>query len=294
MVKGAGCLIALIFLTGCVGMKQERIPRGDENVVQPMRVMTFNIRYNNPGDGVNAWPNRKEKVASMIRLHDADLIGVQEALKDMLDELDALLPAYTWLGVGRTDGKEAGEYSAILYRKSRFEVLDQGTFWLSETPTVPGSKSWDAAIERIATWARFRDRTTGQVFYHFNTHYDHIGVQAREESSRLLKRRINEIAGDTPVVLTGDFNVERSAAAYQVLVNGAEALQDVHDRSALPHHGPTSTWNAFKAIEPGRWIDFIFVRGPVAVGQHAVLSDTWDGLFPSDHLPVLAEISWTP
>jgi endonuclease/exonuclease/phosphatase family metal-dependent hydrolase len=281
----------VLLLTGCVGVRHEHKPAAEDTV---LRVMTFNIRYNNPGDGVNAWPHRKEKVASMIRLHDADLIGVQEALKDMLDELDALLPAYTWLGVGRTDGKEAGEYSAILYRKSRFEVLDQGTFWLSETPAVPGSKSWDAAIERIATWAQFRDRTTGQVFYHFNTHYDHIGVQAREESSRLLKRRIAEIAGDTPVVLTGDFNVERSAAAYQVLVGGAEALRDVHDHSALPHHGPTSTWNAFTAIEPGRWIDFIFVRGPVAVGQHAVLSDTWDGLFPSDHLPVLAEISWMP
>lgn len=292
MMKGMVCVLMLVLVVGCSGTKQA--PREAAGETDPLRVMTFNIRYNNPGDGEHAWPHRKEKVASMIRLHDADLIGVQEALKDMLEELDALLPAYTWFGVGRADGKEAGEYSAILYRKDRFALLDQGTFWLSETPAVPGSKSWDAAIERIATWGQFRDRTTGQVFYHFNTHYDHVGVQAREESSRLLLRRIREIAGDTPVVLTGDFNVERSAAAYQVLVNEIGALRDVHDLSRYPHHGPTSTWNGFKAIEPGRWIDFIFVRGRAAVGQHAVLSDTWDGLFPSDHLPVLAEISWLP
>ncbi|HMB90063.1 MAG TPA: endonuclease/exonuclease/phosphatase family protein [Rhodothermales bacterium] len=293
MRKKRGFLVALIFLMGCAGTKQGRMTEAGE-AATPLRVMTFNIRYNNPGDGVNAWPNRKDKVASMIRLHGADLIGLQEVLKDMLDELDALLPEYNWLGVGRADGQETGEYSAILYRKSRFEVLDQGTFWLSETPEVPGSKSWDAAIERIATWAQFRDRITGEVFYHFNTHYDHIGEQAREESSLLLKRRIAEIAKEAPAVLTGDFNVEHSAAAYQALVTGAGALQDVHDVSTFPHHGPTSTWNGFDAIEPGRWIDFIFVRGPVVVGQHAVLSDTWDGLFPSDHLPVLTEISWTP
>ncbi len=263
-----------------------------DSAARYLRVMSFNIRYDNPGDSLDAWPYRVDKVAGVIRFHHADLVGVQEALKGMLDDLQAALPAFGWFGVGRADGQQAGEYSAILYRKDRFEVLDHGTFWLSETPDVPGSKGWDAAIERIATWGRLRDRTTGRVFFHVNTHFDHVGVQAREESARLLRRRLGALAEDAPVVLTGDFNTEDTTAPYRILTTGAQPFADARDHSIHGHLGPNSTWNGFREIEPGRRIDFIFVRGLVTVLQHGILADQWDGgRFPSDHLPVLAEIT---
>jgi endonuclease/exonuclease/phosphatase family metal-dependent hydrolase len=257
----------------------------------PLRVMTFNIRLNLASDGPNAWPHRKEAVASMIRFHRADLIGVQEALPDQLRDLDALLPQLGRFGVGRTADR-SGEHSAIFYRQDRFDVLAQDTFWLSETPDVPGVKGWDAAYERIVTWGKIRDRLTGTTFFHFNTHFDHIGQQARRESARLLAAKIAEIAGNTaPVIVTGDFNDVVDSDAYRILT--AAGLRDAFTTARAPHHGPTSTWNAFRAIEPGRRIDFIFVRGDAAVLQHAILSDTFDGRFPSDHLPVVVDVGLT-
>ena len=256
--------------------------------VKHIRVMTFNIRYDEPRDGANAWPNRKELVAGMIRFHNADLVGVQEALKGQIDDLEKLLPEYSWLGVGRGDGKNGGEYSAIFYRKLRFKSLESSTFWLSETPNVPGA-GWDAALPRIVTWAKFRDLTTGKVFFHFNTHFDHRGVKARTESARLMLSRIGQMAAASPVVVTGDFNFTESADGYKLLT-GKSALRDARYISQHGHHGPTSTFNEFKALVPDKKIDYVFVKGNIRVVQHGVLSDTWDGRFPSDHLPVLAEV----
>ena len=262
-----------------------------------IRVMTFNIRYDEPRDNENAWPNRKKLVASMIRFHHADLIGVQEALKRQLDDLDVLLPEYSWVGVGRADGKAGGEFSAILYRKSRFTSLGSSTFWLSETPNVP-SKGWDASYPRIVTWVKLKDTKTGKVFFHFNTHFDHRGVLARKESARLLLDRIRQTVADLPVVVTGDFNFTESSDGYQLLtdknseksVSSHLALRDTRYASQHDHHGPTSTFNEFKALVPGMKIDYVFVKGRIRVLQHGAASDTWDGRFPSDHLPVLAEI----
>lgn len=259
--------------------------------------MTFNIRYDEPRDGVNAWPKRKEIVASMIRFHKADLVGVQEALKRQMDDLEALLPEFAWIGVGRGDGKTAGEYSAIFYRKARFKSLESATFWLSETPNVP-STGWDASLARIVTWAKLQDLTTGKIFFLFNTHFDHRGVVARKESARLLLSRVNQMAPDLPVVVTGDFNFTEDADGYQILIgknpqesaNPKAILRDTRYVSQHGHHGPTSTFNEFKALVPGKKIDYVFVKGNIRVIQHGVLSDTWDGRFPSDHAPVLAEI----
>ncbi len=259
--------------------------------------MTFNIRYDEPRDNTNAWPNRKQMVTSMIRFHNADLVGVQEALKRQLDDLEALLPEYSWIGVGRSDGKISGEYSAIFYRKSRFQSLESSTFWLSETPNVP-STGWDAALPRIVTWAKFKDITTGKIFFHFNTHFDHRGEVARTESARLLLNRISQLAPDLPVVVTGDFNFTESADGYHVLtgknpgssIKSKSVLRDARYISKHGHHGPTSTFNEFKALVPDRKIDYVFVKGNIRAIQHGVLSDTWDGRFPSDHFPVLAEI----
>jgi endonuclease/exonuclease/phosphatase family metal-dependent hydrolase len=271
-------------------------PRAVAASAPPLRVMTFNIRYDNPRDGVNSWPNRKDWVASLVRFHGADVVGVQEALAHMLTDLDARLPGFARVGVGRTDGRTKGEFSAILYRTDRLALLDSGTFWLSPTPQIVGSKGWDAAIERVATWARFRDRVTGCSHLHLNTHFDHMGEQARQESARLIRRRLSSLANGLPVVMTGDLNADPSSAPYRILSRDtiADALSPLADGFLVSrggHYGPTSSWTAFRAIEPGRRIDYILVSAPVAVLTHGILPDSWDGRFPSDHLPVLASVS---
>jgi len=263
---------------------------------EPLRVMSFNIRYDNPADGADAWPARRAKAASMVRFHRADVAGLQEALPGQIADLEAALPDYGWFGSGRS-AEGDGEHCAVLFRKARLEVLAQGTFWLSETPEAAGSRSWDAALPRIVTWGRLRDRRDGAVFHLFNTHFDHVGETARRESARLLLRKVAGIAGpDGPVIVTGDFNATPDSEPYRILTARGEAgepagLADAKGASTCPHHGPTSTWNGFKAIEAGRRIDFILVRPPVGVLQHGILSDTFDGRFPSDHLPVIAEVT---
>lgn len=270
--------LSLLLLVSCA-----TAPVGDG----PFRVMTFNIRLNLASDGPNAWPHRREAVASLIRFHDADLLGVQEALPDQLRDLDERLPGFGRAGSGR-DADRGGEACAIFYRRARFELLDEETFWLSETPRVAGSKGWDAAYPRIVTRARLRDRATGMVFQYFNTHFDHVGVVARRESARLLAERLSAVR--EPVVVTGDFNDVVTSDAYRILTGAG--LRDALLASKTPHHGPLSTWNAFRAIEPGRRIDFVFVRGAIDVLRHAILSETLeDGRFPSDHLPVVAELA---
>jgi endonuclease/exonuclease/phosphatase family metal-dependent hydrolase len=261
----------------------------------PLRVMTFNLRYDTPSDGANAWPHRRDWVAALIRFHAPDAIGVQEALAQMLTDLDARLPGFARVGVGRADGRADGEFSAILYRTDRLELLGSGTFWLSPTPEVAGSKGWDTAIERIATWARFRDRRTGCRHLHLNTHFDHVGEQARQESARLIRRRAAALAGGLPVVVTGDLNADPASVPYRILTRDtiADATPPLRDAMVVSrdgHYGPTSTWTEFRAIEPGRRIDYVLVSPQVRVLKHAILPDSWDNRFPSDHLPVLAAV----
>ena len=262
---------------------------------EPLRVMSFNLRLDTPKDGANAWPHRRDWVASLLRYHAPDALGVQEAFAHMLRELDERLPGYARVGVGRTDGREGGEFSAILYRTDRLEALESGTFWLSPTPEVPGSMGWDAAFERVATWARFRDRRTGCRFLHLNTHLDHRGEEARRESARLIRRRLAELADGLPIVVTGDLNTRPETVPYRLftadtLAGAVPPLRDAFHASRGGHYGPTSTWTAFTAIDPGRRIDFVLVSGEVDVRMHAILPDAWDGRFPSDHLPVAADV----
>lgn len=259
----------------------------------PLRVMSFNIRFDNPDDGENAWPNRKEFAASTIRLYQADVVGVQEALLHQLDDLTDLLPGFSWTGTGRNEGG-GGEYSAILFRENRLELLDNDTFWLSKTPNVPGSKSWDAALPRIVTWAKFRDVNTEEEFVVLNTHFDHIGEEARVESAKQIINTIPDIAEGLPVVLMGDLNTTENDEPYSVLAestlsDGRELLDGFY-HSVHGHHGPASTWTGFSEIVPNRRIDYIFVGDDVTISQHAILADSMNGLFPSDHLPVMAEI----
>lgn len=255
-----------------------------------LRVMTFNIRYNEPRDGVNAWPNRKQKVVDVIRFHKADLVGVQEAQIGQLEDLEKRLPSFAWCGVGRTDGKRDGEFSAILYRKERFRLLECKTIWLSETPDTAGSKGWDAAFPRIVTWAKFRDSVSKKTFYHFNTHFDHLGLKARFESAKMIIGQIRNASGGTQSILTGDLNVKDDTEAYKTLVAPESGLRDARYVSLNGHFGGTSTFNGFKEMQPAMKIDYIFVTSGITVFEHGILSDNWDGLWASDHLPVLAEV----
>ena len=256
---------------------------------QPLHVMSFYIRLNTASDSLNAWPHRKDFVASQILFHDAHIVGVQEALHNQMVDLAERLKGYKYVGVGRDDGKEKGEYSAIYYDTARLQVLKSETFWLSQTPTVPGSKSWDAAITRVVTWAQLRDKKTGKTFYTFNTHFDHMGKVARAESARLLKQKVKDIAGSSPVIITGDFNAVPTDEPIQVLLSAPDVFTNAKAVSATPHYGPTGTFTGFQQKETGNDpIDYIFIKNGVKVLKHATLSQTWGGRFSSDHFPVLA------
>ncbi len=269
----------------------------NDDIDRSIRTMTFNIKYNSERDGVNAWPHRKEFAASMIQFHHADLIGLQEALLGQLEDLAVSLPNYSWFGVGREDGAMEGEFMAIFYLKERFEVLENATFWLSENPDIPG-KGWDSDHNRVVTWGKFKDKRTGKIFYNFNTHFDHRGEIARKESAKLLLEKIKEIAENSDVVVTGDFNFLPSSIPYKILTDDTKKeielkLVDTKIVSFYPHHGPTGTFTGFdlsKLANNSKEIDYIFIKGGMKVLSHGTLSDTFDGVFPSDHMPVLAEI----
>jgi endonuclease/exonuclease/phosphatase family metal-dependent hydrolase len=256
---------------------------------EPMVVMSYNIRFDNPGDGENAWLKRKDFLINQIMFHEADLVGVQEALVNQLKDMDkGLQGAYGRVGVGRDDGKEAGEFSAIFYSKARFKLVKSGTFWLSPTPDTP-SKGWDAAIVRVCTWAELEDRKTKKRFAFFNTHFDHVGQEAREKSAQLIVQKIKEIAKDLPVVMTGDFNANPENPAYQTI---AKALGDSKLKSVMPPFGPEGTFQAFDYNHPAdNRIDYVFVSSHWKVWKYGVLSDAINKRFPSDHFPVLAKIS---
>lgn len=260
---------------------------------QQINVMSLNIRLNTPSDSLNAWPYRKDKLASQVLFHEVHLLGVQEALHNQMVDLEERLPRFKYVGVGREDGKEKGEYSAIFYDTSKLQVLSTETSWLSQTPDVPGSKSWDAAITRIVTWAKFREKKSGKIFFAFNTHFDHIGKVARRESAHIILRTVKEIAGNVPAVITGDFNAVPTDEPIQVITNKNDALHLVNaiEKTLTPHYGPTGTFTGFRQKEVNdQPIDYIFLKGKWKVLKHATLSQSWDGRFASDHFAVLATI----
>lgn len=256
---------------------------------QPITFLTYNIRFDNPADGADVWPERRDFLAAQIRFHAPDVFGIQEGLHHQVEFLQRAFPAYDRIGVGRDDGREGGEYAALFYRRDRFRALESGTFWLSPTPDTP-SRGWDAALPRICTFALLRDSLTGQQIWVFNTHFDHVGAEARRAAAELIVQKIKEknTAG-YPAVIMGDLNAEPAEPPIAIL---KKALADARDISAEPPFGPEGTFNGFKFHEPvTRRIDYIFAGGPtLKVLKYAVLSDSRDCHYPSDHLPVLARL----
>ncbi|MFS0490411.1 endonuclease/exonuclease/phosphatase family protein [Leadbetterella byssophila] len=254
---------------------------------QNLKISSYNIRMNRANDGVNNWNLRKDKVNELIRYHDFDIVGVQEAFKDQLDDM-LRMKEYAYTGSGREDGKSAGEHSAILYKTSRFKLLKSGDFWYSETPDVPG-KGWDArCCNRICSWARFKDLVTKKEFYVFNSHFDHEGVEARRNSGKLLVAKMKEIAGKLPVIAMGDLN---STPDTEQVVYISQHYNDTFNASEMPPYGPIGTFNAFKydAALKDR-IDYIFVSEHFKVKKYATLTDSYQQKFPSDHLPVVVDL----
>jgi len=248
---------------------------------------TYNLRLNTPDDGPNAWPQRRDAVRALIAYHQIDLLGTQEGLMDQIEDL-AAMPGFAYVGVGRDDGKRAGEHSAIFYRTDRFELLAHGDFWLSETPTIPG-KGWDATCcNRIASWAKLRERHARQVFFVFSVHFDHQGVVARRESAHLMLREMRAIAGDNPVLCVGDFNATPESEPITIM---SAALRDARQISQTPPYGPVGTFNDFKIDAPLKdRIDYVFLGPRWQVLRYGVLTDSRAGRFPSDHLPVVVRL----
>jgi endonuclease/exonuclease/phosphatase family metal-dependent hydrolase len=266
------------------------------HAADPLRVMSFNVRYGTAKDGDDSWPRRTELFFSTIAAYGPDLIGFQEVVAIQHDALTEKLTDYAFTGVAREDGARKGEWALIGYRKSRFTAVASGNFWLSETPEVIGSKSWDAALMRICSWVRLRETATGKEFVFANTHFDHKGVVARQEASKLISKRLPLIAGNLPALLTGDLNINEDNPAYAVLVKpttaGAihwiDSFREVHPKRT----DDEVSFHGFKGGTKGSRIDFIFHTDHFTATEAAIDRTAKDGHYPSDHYPVTAVIKW--
>jgi endonuclease/exonuclease/phosphatase family metal-dependent hydrolase len=253
----------------------------------PINVATYNLRLNTPTDGSNVWGLRKEAVKALIRYHEFDLFGTQEAQPEQIHDLETLTE-FTHVGVGRDDGKNAGEHSAIFFRHTRFELLTHGDFWLSETPDKP-SKGWDArCCNRLATWVRLRDKISRKTLLAVSVHFDHEGQVAQRESSKLLLRWLKNQEASDAIITLGDFN---STPDSEPIATMKTVMRDARTISITPPYGPPATFNDFKfGIAPDKLIDFIFFGPNIRVLKYAVLTDSDGQRYPSDHFPVLARI----
>ncbi|HXW03890.1 MAG TPA: endonuclease/exonuclease/phosphatase family protein [Vicinamibacterales bacterium] len=268
---------------------------------EPVSVMSFNIRYGDARDGENAWPLRRDLLFEVVRDENADVVGLQEALDTQINEIVEAVPAYAVVGVGRDNGQRAGEFSAILFKKDRFAVAEAGTFWFSDTPTVPGSKSWGNSITRICTWARFV-RRDGLPVWVYNVHLDHQSQPSRERSTELLRDRIAARPfPEEPVIVTGDFNVGEQNPALHTLVgpptgagaSGPRLFVDTF-RALHPDETTVGTYNAFKfGTVSGDKIDYILVPPGTEVMRADIVRTSRGERYPSDHFPVVAQVRFS-
>jgi len=255
---------------------------------QTIDVISYNIRYDNPDDAPNNWDNRKEFLIAQLNFYRPDVFGIQEGLIYQVKEIDSGLEDYAYFGVGRDFGDERGEHTAIFYNTKTVALIDESTFWLSTSPQTP-SKGWDAALPRTCTYGVFKIKNSGARFMVFNTHFDHKGDRAREKSSKLILKKIKELNPENyPVVVTGDFNLESNSKGVQIILS---EMKDSFEEAGKNAFGPKGTFNGFridKAVE--RRIDYIFVSDEFKIIKSAILSDSDDARYPSDHLPVFTRL----
>ena len=273
-MKNIGYLLLLFVLFSC-SSKQENL-----------KIMTYNIRYDNPNEGENKWSLRKEFLTNQITYNYVDIFGIQEGLQEQVLYLDSVFVDFKYIGVGRDDAKTKGEYSAVFYNSKKYKVINHNTFWLSETPNKI-SVGWDASMERICTYGLFENKNTNQQFFVFNTHFDHVGNIAREKSTALILEKILELnTNNLPVILMGDFNLKPDTKPIQLL---SKELNDSKKVSKSKPFGPKGTYNGFKFNKPVLdRIDYVFTsKKNIKVLKSAVLSDSKDCKYPSDHLPVV-------
>ncbi|GHH97879.1 endonuclease/exonuclease/phosphatase family protein [Neobacillus kokaensis] len=254
-------------------------------------VMSYNLK--NAYDVTpNSWAERKGMVRDLLQQNSPDLIGTQECLYNQVTDMLEMLPDYDWVGLGREGGCE-GEYAAIFYKKDRFHVLESGHFWLSDTPERVASVTWGHVVTRIVTWVKFMDRKNNQLFYHFNTHFDHESSVAREKSAHLLLQTIGQIDENLPVILTGDFNAEHLSKPYTILTKEG-ALSDTWFMTNKRLNEEKGTFNDYCDPNGGSdRIDWILVRGSIKVDSVGIIADCPDGRFPSDHFPIVATLDFT-
>jgi endonuclease/exonuclease/phosphatase family metal-dependent hydrolase len=264
----------------------------NEQSPPPVTVVTFNIRYGTAPDGENAWAHRKDLVRRSLTVMQGDIIGLQEALSFQIEELLNMFPEYNFVGVGRDDGVKKGEFSPIFYRAERYEPLQHGTFWLSDSAHLPGSTSWGNEIPRVCTWVRLKDRSNGSILAVFNTHWDHISQESRRRSATLMRSKIGELADvNEPVIVTGDFNAGENNEAFQSMLRWAE--RPLHDSFRIVHPNDTivGTFNAFRGEQSGDKIDAILVSEDWHVRSAEIDRTMYGDKTPSDHYPVRASLA---
>ncbi len=261
-------------------------------MAQHSKFITYNIRYANPGDNANTWDKRKGKVVDLISHYEPDIFGIQEGLSTQVNYLNNQLTNFSYIGVGRDDGKEKGEYCAIFYNHEQYIPIQQNTFWLSNTPDKI-SVGWDASMERICTYGLFKNRLTGKNIWIFNTHFDHRGKVARAESASLIVDKIKSVLQDSPapVVLMGDLNAIESE---KPIITIRDYINDAKDLTTFPTYGPVGTFNGFNTdMIMDKRIDYVFLKGFKVVKKMVHIDDRRaNNLFPSDHLPVYVEVDW--
>ncbi|MBK7807079.1 MAG: endonuclease/exonuclease/phosphatase family protein [Saprospiraceae bacterium] len=267
------------------------IPPADKMIAQHIKAMTYNIRLNVDSDGINSWVNRKDYFLSQIQFYEPDVLGLQEVTPGQLTEIAAFLKDYSYVGKGRDENNQ-GESSNIFFKKDRFKIKVSGTFWLSETPDKV-SKGWDAAINRVCTYVLLQDKTKKKLFWVFNTHLDHMGEMARTNGILLIMQKMKMLnKTNLPVIFMGDFNSEPGTERIKALKN---EMLDTRDISIQKPFGPNGTFNGFKHNEAvTKMIDYIFIskNSPFVVQKYAVLSDSKDLKYPSDHLPVYVDLKY--
>ena len=281
-------LICCLVLCGCSSMQAT----GPTDAA-PLRVMSYNIRNGRAKDGPNHWDKRKQLCLEPIRAFGPDLLGLQEAFEFQNRFIAAALPDHARVGVGRNNGKLAGEFATVFYRRKRFELIDHGTFWLSKTPQVPGSKSWDSSLPRIATWARLKDRADGgRELLFLNTHFDHRGKTARHESARQIRAFLTRHAQGAAVVVTGDFNAAPNSAPHKAMVGSTENRIRLVDTYAALHvprpREQEGTAHRFNGKPSSGRIDWVLCSPDFKVRSASIDRFHREGRYPSDHFPVTA------